>query len=56
MRLDAAYAIGSSIVPQKRNPYAAEMVRGEAARMCGALHTLPRLVKGLPLACDCDPQ
>jgi argininosuccinate lyase len=56
VRLDEAYATGSSIMPQKRNPDAAELVRGKAARVYGDLQTLLALVKALPLAYNRDLQ
>jgi argininosuccinate lyase len=54
--LGAAHVTGSSIMPQKRNPDAAELVRGKAARVFGDLQTLLVLVKGLPLAYNRDLQ
>ena len=56
VRLDAAYSSGSSIMPQKRNPDAAELVRGHTGRSTGALMGLLTLVKGLPLAYNRDLQ
>lgn len=56
IRIDAAYASGSSIMPQKRNPDAAELVRGHTGRGVGALMGLLTLVKGLPLAYNRDLQ
>ena len=56
VRLDEAYATGSSIMPQKRNPDAAELVRGKTGRVCGALHALLMLEKGLPMAYNRDLQ
>ena len=56
VRLGDDYATGSSIMPQKRNPDAAELVRGKSARVCGDLHTLLQLVKALPLAYNRDLQ
>jgi argininosuccinate lyase len=56
VELDQAYATGSSIMPQKRNPDAAELVRGKAARVYGDLVTLLTLSKGLPLAYNRDLQ
>jgi argininosuccinate lyase len=56
VRLGEGYATGSSIMPQKRNPDAAELVRGKAARVIGDLTALVALVKGLPLAYDRDFQ
>lgn len=56
VRIDVAYASGSSIMPQKRNPDAAELVRGHTGRGVGALMGLLTLVKGLPLAYNRDLQ
>jgi argininosuccinate lyase len=56
VELDAAYASSSSIMPQKRNPDAAELVRGHTGRSSGALTGLLLLVKGLPLAYNRDLQ
>ena len=56
VRLGEAYATGSSIMPQKRNPDAAELVRGKSARVLGHLVTLLTLVKGLPMAYNRDLQ
>ncbi|MEQ1502798.1 MAG: argininosuccinate lyase [Myxococcota bacterium] len=56
VRLSDAYATGSSIMPQKRNPDAAELVRGKSGRVVGDLVALLTLVKGLPLAYDRDLQ
>ena len=56
VRLDGAYASSSSIMPQKRNPDAAELVRGHTGRSTGALMGLLTLVKGLPLAYNRDLQ
>jgi argininosuccinate lyase len=50
VRLGDAWSTGSSIMPQKRNPDAAELVRGKAARVVGDLMALLNLSKGLPLA------
>jgi argininosuccinate lyase len=55
-RLSPAYSSGSSIMPQKRNPDAAELIRGHAGRSSGALVGLLTLVKGLPLAYNRDLQ
>ena len=55
-RIDPAYSSGSSIMPQKRNPDAAELVRGHTGRGVGALMGLLTLVKGLPLAYNRDLQ
>ncbi len=56
VRLGEAYATGSSIMPQKRNPDAAELVRGKASRVVGDLMALLHLTKGLPLAYNRDLQ
>lgn len=56
VRMGEAYATGSSIMPQKRNPDAAELVRGKAGRVIGALNALLVMVKGLPLAYNRDLQ
>src|SRR5215475_621214 len=49
-KLSDKFTTGSSIMPQKRNPDAAELVRAKAARMIGALSALLIVMKGLPLA------
>ncbi|MBD3688951.1 argininosuccinate lyase [Nanchangia anserum] len=54
--LDDAFATGSSIMPQKKNPDVAELGRGKAARLIGDLTSLLSLLKGLPLAYDRDLQ
>ena len=54
--LSDAYSTGSSIMPQKRNPDAAELSRGKAGRIFGALQTLLVVIKGLPLAYGKDMQ
>ena len=54
--LPDAYSTGSSIMPQKRNPDAAELVRGHAGRIVGALVSLLVTMKGLPLAYSKDMQ
>jgi argininosuccinate lyase len=56
VRLADAHATGSSIMPQKRNPDAAELVRGKAGRVFGDLVSLLTLVKGLPMAYNRDLQ
>ena len=56
VRMGEAYTTGSSIMPQKRNPDAAELVRGKSARVIGALNALLVMVKGLPLAYNRDLQ
>ncbi len=54
--LPDAYSTGSSIMPQKRNPDAAELVRGHAGRIQGCLVALMTVMKGLPLAYSKDMQ
>ena len=54
--LPDAYSTGSSIMPQKRNPDAAELVRGHAGRIVGSLVSLMVTMKGLPLAYSKDMQ
>jgi argininosuccinate lyase len=54
--LDDAWATGSSIMPQKKNPDVAELVRGKAGRLIGNLAGLLTTLKGLPLAYDRDLQ
>jgi argininosuccinate lyase len=56
VRLSDAFTTGSSIMPQKRNPDAAELVRGKAGRIVGALAGLLVVMKGLPLAYSKDMQ
>ena len=56
MRLSDAFSTGSSIMPQKRNPDAAELVRGKAGRVFGALVGLLTVLEGLPLAYGKDLQ
>ena len=55
-RLSDAFATGSSMMPQKRNPDAAELVRAKAGRVIGALNTVLVVMKGLPLAYGKDMQ
>ena len=54
--LSDAFTTGSSIMPQKRNPDAAELVRGKTGRVLGALTSLTMTMKGLPLAYGKDMQ
>ena len=54
--LPDAYSTGSSIMPQKRNPDAAELVRGHSGRIAGAMTSLVMTMKGLPLAYSKDMQ
>jgi argininosuccinate lyase len=56
VELDDAYATGSSIMPQKKNPDVAELARGKAGRLIGDLTGLLVTLKGLPLAYDRDLQ
>jgi argininosuccinate lyase len=56
VRLSDAFSTGSSIMPQKRNPDAAELVRGHSGRVTGALVSLMVTMKGLPLAYSKDMQ
>ena len=56
VRLGETYATGSSIMPQKRNPDAAELVRGKSARVFGDLVALLTLVKAQPMAYNRDLQ
>ena len=56
IRLSDAYTTGSSIMPQKRNPDAAELARAKAGRIIGALTGLMVVIKGLPLAYGKDMQ
>ncbi len=54
--LSDAFSTGSSIMPQKRNPDAAELIRAKAGRIVGALNALLIVMKGLPLAYSKDLQ
>jgi argininosuccinate lyase len=56
VQLSDAFTTGSSIMPQKRNPDAAELVRAKSARVTGALMTLLGVMKGLPLTYAKDMQ
>ena len=56
IELDDAYATGSSIMPQKKNPDVAELVRGKTGRVNGDLMSLLTTMKGLPLAYNKDMQ
>ncbi len=55
-RIDDAWATGSSLMPQKRNPDVAELARGKAARLIGHLTTVLAMLKSLPLAYNRDLQ
>ena len=56
IELDDAFSTGSSIMPQKKNPDIAELVRGKSGRAIGDMTTLFAMVKGLPLAYNKDLQ
>ena len=56
IELDDSYSTGSSIMPQKKNPDIAELVRGKTGRVYGDLITLLTMLKGLPLAYNKDMQ
>ena len=56
IELDDAFSTGSSIMPQKKNPDIAELVRGKCGRVYGSLITLLTVMKGLPLAYNKDMQ
>ena len=56
IELDDAYATGSSIMPQKKNPDVTELIRGKTGRVNGDLITLLTMLKGLPLAYNKDMQ
>ena len=56
VELDDAYSTGSSIMPQKKNPDVAELVRGKTGRVYGSLVTLLTVMKALPLAYNKDMQ
>jgi argininosuccinate lyase len=55
-KLDDAYATGSSIMPQKKNPDVAELARGKAGRLIGNLTSVLTMLKGLPFAYNRDLQ
>ena len=56
VEMDDSYSTGSSIMPQKKNPDIAELIRGKAGRVYGALMSLLTVMKGIPLAYDKDLQ
>lgn len=56
VEIDDAYSTGSSIMPQKKNPDIAELVRGKTGRVYGALMSMLTTMKGLPLAYNKDMQ
>lgn len=56
VEIDDAYSTGSSIMPQKKNPDIAELVRGKTGRVYGALMSIMTTMKGIPLAYNKDMQ
>lgn len=56
VEIDDAYSTGSSIMPQKKNPDIAELVRGKTGRVYGALVSILTMMKGIPLAYNKDMQ
>lgn len=56
VEMDDSYSTGSSMMPQKKNPDAAELVRGKTGRVYGDLFTILTVMKGLPLAYNKDMQ
>ncbi|MBG9443997.1 argininosuccinate lyase [Cytobacillus firmus] len=56
IEMDDAYSTGSSIMPQKKNPDAAELIRGKTGRVYGSLFSLLTTLKGLPLTYNKDMQ
>ena len=56
VEIDDGYSTGSSIMPQKKNPDVAELIRGKSGRVYGDLMTLLTVMKGIPLAYDKDLQ
>lgn len=56
IEIDDSYSTGSSIMPQKKNPDAAELIRGKTGRVYGALMSLLTTMKGIPLAYNKDMQ
>ncbi len=56
IELDDAYSTGSSMMPQKKNPDVAELIRGKSGRVFGDLQALLTMLKGLPLAYNKDMQ
>ena len=56
VKMSEAFSSGSSIMPQKRNPDAAELLRGKSGRIVGAMNSLLMTLKGLPLAYSKDMQ
>ena len=56
VEMDDSYSTGSSIMPQKKNPDIAELIRGKAGRVYGSLVSILTVMKGIPLAYDKDIQ
>ena len=56
VNIDDSYSTGSSIMPQKKNPYIAELIRGKTGRVYGALTSILTTMKGIPLAYNKDMQ
>ena len=56
VEMDDSYSTGSSIMPQKKNPDIAELIRGKAGRVYGALVSMLTITKGIPLAYNKDLQ
>lgn len=56
VEMDDAFSTGSSIMPQKKNPDVAELIRGKTGRVYGSLHALLSMMKSLPLAYNKDMQ
>ena len=56
VEMDDSYSTGSSIMPQKKNPDIAELIRGKSGRVYGALMSMLTVMKGIPLAYDKDLQ
>ena len=56
VEIDDTFSTGSSIMPQKKNPYIAELIRGKTGRVYGALMSLLTTMKGIPLAYNKDMQ
>ncbi len=56
VEMDDGFATGSSIMPQKKNPDVAELIRGKTGRVYGSLFTLLTVMKGIPLAYNKDMQ
>jgi len=56
IELDDSYSTGSSMMPQKKNPDVAELIRGKSGRVYGSLQSLLTMLKGLPLAYNKDMQ